>query len=173
MKKVLFIDRDGTMIVEPPPSYQIDSFEKLEFIQGMITALSQIATTMSFELALVTNQDGLGTNSFPENIFWPLQNFIMKTLEGEGVKFDEIFIDKSKEEDKAPTRKPGTDMLKKYFRPAYDLRNSFGIGDRLSDIMLVKNLGCKAILFRNENNATLVISDDLKSHIAADTNSWA
>src|SRR5262245_252349 len=112
MKKVLFIDRDGTMIVEPPLTCQIDSFEKLEFIPGMIRSLYQIASTMNFELAMVTNQDGLGTSSFPENTFWPVQNFIIKTLEGEGVRFIEVFIDKSREQDKAPTRKPGTAMLK-------------------------------------------------------------
>src|SRR5438128_246722 len=106
MKKVLFIDRDGTMIVEPPPTYQIDSFEKLEFIPGMIGNLNKIVKAFDFELAMVTNQDGLGTKSFPEETFWPVQNFILKTLAGEGVKFDEIFIDKSRDEDNLPTRKP-------------------------------------------------------------------
>jgi imidazoleglycerol-phosphate dehydratase/histidinol-phosphatase len=144
MKKVLFIDRDGTIIKEPCDE-QIDSFDKLEFLHGAITNLSKIACETDFELVMVTNQDGMGTESFPAEHFWPVQNMILKILKNEGVEFKEIFIDNSKPEDNAPTRKPGTAMLVKYLAQGIDLESSYVIGDRLTDIQFAKNLGCKAI----------------------------
>jgi imidazoleglycerol-phosphate dehydratase/histidinol-phosphatase len=151
-KKVLFIDRDGTLVLEPE-NYQLDSLTKLEFYPKAFQFLSKIAKELNFELAMVTNQDGLGTDSFPEETFWPTQNFILKAFENEGVSFDEIFIDKSFPEDNAPTRKPRTGMLTKYLNnPEYDLVNSYVIGDRITDVELAKNLGSKAIFIKNEEN---------------------
>lgn len=147
MKKVLFIDRDGTIIVEPPTDFQIDSLEKLEFIPGAITYLRKIKTELDFMFVMVTNQDGLGTASFPEDTFWPAQNKMLKTLEGEGVTFDEIYIDKSFEHENLPTRKPQTGMLKHFMSGAYDMANSYVIGDRTTDVELAVNLGCSSILF--------------------------
>ena len=151
-KKVLFIDRDGTLVLEPE-NYQLDSLTKLEFYPKAFQFLSKIAKELDFELAMVTNQDGLGTDSFPEETFWPTQNFILKAFENEGVSFDEIFIDKSFPEDNAPTRKPRTGMLTKYLNNSeYDLVNSYVIGDRITDVELAKNLGSKAIFIKNEEN---------------------
>jgi len=145
MKKVLFIDRDGTIVLEPE-GYQLDSLDKLEFYPKAFQYLAKIAGELDYELAMVTNQDGLGTASFPEDTFWPTQNFILKAFENEGVKFDEIFVDRSFPEDNASTRKPRTGMLTKYLNnPEYDLENSFVLGDRLTDVELAKNLGAKAI----------------------------
>ena len=149
MKKVLFIDRDGT-IIEEPEDEQVDSFEKLTFLAGAITCLSKIAKETDFELVMVTNQDGLGTKLFPENTFWPVQHKILEVLKGEGVTFAEIFIDKTRPAQKSPTRKPGTAMLVKYLATGIDLDSSYVIGDRLTDVDLAKNLGCKAILIGNE-----------------------
>ena len=144
-KKVLFIDRDGTLVIEPPVDYQLDSLEKLEFYPKVMRNLGFIRSKLDFEFAMVTNQDGLGTASFPEETFWPAHNLMMKTLEGEGITFDEIFIDRSMPEDMAPTRKPRTGMLTKYLNnPEYDLAGSFVIGDRPTDVELAKNLGCRA-----------------------------
>jgi imidazoleglycerol-phosphate dehydratase/histidinol-phosphatase len=145
MKKVLFIDRDGTIVKEPPVDYQLDSFEKLEFLPMAITQLHRIARELDYELVMVTNQDGLGTDSFPENTFWPTHNLMMNILEKEGVTFSEVLIDKSLPADNAPTRKPGTMMMTHYIKGNYDLANSFVIGDRNSDMQLAKNLGCKGI----------------------------
>ena len=146
MKKVLFIDRDGTLIKEPADE-QIDSFEKLEFVEGMFRNLSFIRKNLDFEFVMVSNQDGLGTDSFPENTFWPVHNFILQTLKGEGVEFDNILIDNHFPADNHPNRKPGTGMLKDYINnPEYDLANSFVIGDRETDAQLAKNLGCKALI---------------------------
>jgi imidazoleglycerol-phosphate dehydratase/histidinol-phosphatase len=150
MKKVLFIDRDGT-IIEEPADEQIDTFEKLTFLPGAITCLSKIAKETDFEFVMITNQDGLGTRSFPENTFWPVQNKILEILKGEGVLFAEIFIDKTTPEQKAPTRKPGTAMLVKYLATGIDLNSSYVIGDSLTDVELAKNLGCKVILIGNED----------------------
>ncbi|MDR2887016.1 MAG: bifunctional histidinol-phosphatase/imidazoleglycerol-phosphate dehydratase HisB [Bacteroidales bacterium] len=144
MKKILFIDRDGTIVKEPGDE-QLDSFDKLEFLPGAITCLSKIANETDFEMVMVTNQDGLGTETFPEGLFWPVHNMIVNILENEGVKFKEIFIDRSRPEDNAPTRKPGTAMLVKYLSQGIDLESSFVIGDRLTDIQLAKNLGCRTI----------------------------
>ncbi|MFI3332454.1 MAG: bifunctional histidinol-phosphatase/imidazoleglycerol-phosphate dehydratase HisB [Rikenellaceae bacterium] len=144
MKKVLIIDRDGTLIVEPPIDYQVDSLEKLEFRAGAITAMSRIAQ-LDFELVMASNQDGLGTESFPEESFHPAQNKMLTTLRGEGVEFDDILIDPSLPEEKSPSRKPGVGMFGKYLSGDYDLSSSYVIGDRMTDVQLAKNLGAKAI----------------------------
>lgn len=150
MKKVLFIDRDGTLIYEPE-DFQIDAFEKLKFLPGVISNLSKIARETDFELVMISNQDGLGTESFPEETFYPVQNFILQTLADEGVKFSEIFIDRTFARENKPTRKPGTALLTKYFSDEYDLENSYVIGDRETDVELAKNLGAKAIFVKNPN----------------------
>lgn len=151
MKKVLFIDRDGTLVIEPPVDYQLDSLEKLEFYPKVMRNLGFIRSKLDFELVMVTNQDGLGTESFPEETFWPAHNLMMKTLEGEGITFDEICIDRSMPEDNAPTRKPRTGMLTRYLNnPEYDLVGSFVIGDRPTDVELAKNLGCRAIFLQED-----------------------
>jgi len=151
MKKVLFIDRDGTIIKEPEDE-QVDSFDKFEFLPGAITNLSRIARETDFEMVMVTNQDGLGTASFPEDTFWPVQNMMLSILKSEGVEFREIFIDRTLPADKSPTRKPGTAMLVKYLSQGIDMVSSYVIGDRLTDIRLAKNLGCKAIYINKENS---------------------
>ena len=176
-KKVLFIDRDGTIIKEAPPTYQIDSFEKLEFYPGMFTWLSRIAKELDYELVMPTNQDGLGTASFPEASFLQIHNFILKNLQSEGINFSEVLIDKSLPKDNAPTRKPGVGMFSKYLENAeYDLANSFVIGDRITDVQLAKNLGCKAIWINNDPDlGGTEISDSLKtlqSTIALETTNW-
>jgi len=152
MKKVLFIDRDGTIIWEPPDTFQIDSFEKLKFIPGVFTWLGKIARELDFELVMVSNQDGLGKPAYPQSVFDALQRLVMETLEGEGIKFSNIHIDTSFAEEKKPTRKPGTGMLTQYFSEKYDLKNSFVIGDRLTDVELAENLGAKAIFLKNYDN---------------------
>lgn len=151
MKKVLFIDRDGTILIEPQDE-QLDSFDKLTFLPGVITNLSRIARELDYELVMVTNQDGLGTSSFPEETFWPVQNKMLQILEGEGVVFSEIFIDRSRPSDNAPTRKPGTAMLTKYLAKGIDIYSSFVIGDRPTDIELARNLGCRALYISNEKS---------------------
>lgn len=153
MKKVLFIDRDGTLILEPE-DFQIDAFEKLKFLPGMFTNLGKIARETDYELVMVSNQDGLGTDSFPEHTFHPVHDFILETLENEGIIFSEIFIDRSFAHENLPTRKPNTGLLEKYFSDAYDLKNSFVIGDRETDIQLARNLGAKAIFIKNSNFET-------------------
>ena len=152
MKKVLFIDRDGTIISEPEDE-QADSLEKMVFLPSVISCLSKIAKETDFELVLVTNQDGLGTESFPEETFWPVQNKMLQILSGDGIVFSEIFIDRTMPSENAPTRKPGTAMLVKYLAQGVDLDSSFVIGDRLTDIGLAKNLGCKTILINKENSS--------------------
>lgn len=147
MKRALFIDRDGTIIVEPPEDFQIDSLEKLEFLPGVISALRRIRQESDFELVMVTNQDGLGTESFPEDTFWPAHSKMLKVLEGEGVVLDDILIDRTFPHENAPTRKPGTGLLAKYMTGEYDLSRSYVIGDRATDVQLAANLGAKAILF--------------------------
>lgn len=151
MKKVLFIDRDGTLVIEPPEDYQLDSLEKLEFYPGVFQWLSKIAIELDFELVMVTNQDGLGTDSFPEETFWPAHNKIIKAFKNEGIEFNEILIDKSFPKDNLPTRKPGTGLLQKYIYGDYDLQNSYVIGDRASDIKLAKNLNAQGIYIGEEN----------------------
>ena len=145
-KKILFIDRDGTLIKEAPPTYQLDSFSKLQFYPDMFYYMRKIATELDYELLMVTNQDGLGTPTFPEDTFWPLQNFVMKSMEDEAIHFSGVFIDRSFPSEHLPTRKPGTGMLTAYINnSAYDLANSFVIGDRITDMELAKNLNCKGI----------------------------
>lgn len=160
MKKVLFIDRDGTLIIEPEDE-QIDSFEKLEFYPGVFQYLSRIAGELDYELVMVSNQDGLGTSSFPEETFWPVQNMILKTFENEGVRFSDILLDRSFPEDNLPTRKPGTAMLTHYLKGDYDLENSYVIGDRLTDVQLADNMGCKSILISStlSEKATLTTTE--------------
>lgn len=152
MKKVLFIDRDGTIIVEPLEDQQVDSLEKLEFLPGAISNLRKIVEQLDYELVMVTNQDGLGTDSFPEDTFWPAHNKMLKTLEGEGVVFDEIVIDRTFADENAPTRKPGTALLTKYLEGEYDMADSYVFGDRVSDIQLAENLGAKAVYLANDAN---------------------
>jgi imidazoleglycerol-phosphate dehydratase/histidinol-phosphatase len=175
-KKILFIDRDGTIVLEPN-DYQLDSLEKLEFYPNVFQYLGKIAKEMDFELVLVTNQDGLGTNSFPENDFWPTQNFILKAFENEGIVFDEIFIDSSLPAENSPNRKPRTGMLTKYIGNSdYDLENSIVIGDRITDVELAKNLGCKAIFInKNENlgsQESKLSLEEMKRTISLETISW-
>ncbi|MCD7932587.1 MAG: bifunctional histidinol-phosphatase/imidazoleglycerol-phosphate dehydratase HisB [Tannerellaceae bacterium] len=159
MKRALFIDRDGTLVLEPPVDYQLDSLEKLEFYPKVFCNLHFIRKHLDFEFVMVTNQDGLGTDSFPENTFWPAHNKMMKALEGEGITFDEILIDRSFPEDNSPNRKPRTGMLGKYLSGEYDLANSYVIGDRLTDIELAKNLGAKGIWLRNKEGAEEVLKE--------------
>lgn len=158
MKRVLFIDRDGTLIVEPPTDYQVDSLEKLEFYPGVFQNLSRIARELDYELVMVTNQDGLGTDSFPEADFWPAHNKMMTALSNENIEFDEVLIDKSFPEDDAPTRKPKTGLLTHYIKGSYDLENSFVIGDRESDIELAENLGAKGIFLNPDKSGKAVLS---------------
>jgi len=150
MKKVLFIDRDGTLIYEPE-DFQIDSFAKLKFLSQVFTYLGKITRELDYELVMVSNQDGLGTESFAEETFYPVQNFILQTLESEGIVFSDVFIDRSFARENKPTRKPNTGMLTKYFSKDYDLANSFVIGDRETDIQLAENLNAKAIYIKNKN----------------------
>ena len=175
MKKVLFIDRDGTLIKEVADE-QIDDFNKLEFYPKVIQCLSKIATALDFEIVMITNQDGLGTLEFPEDTFWPVHQFIINTFESEGVIFKQQFIDKTFAKDNAATRKPNTGLLNQYFSAEYDLENSFVIGDRLTDVELAKNLGAKGI-YINDNthlgtNEITVKTAELKAVIALETNDW-
>lgn len=147
MKRVLFIDRDGTLVVEPPVDYQIDSLEKLEFRPRVFQSLAYVAARLDFEWVMVTNQDGMGTPSFPAETFWPAQHKIIQALANEGIRFDEVCIDTSLPEEQRPTRKPGTAMLTRYTTGDYDLAHSYVIGDRLTDVQLAANLGCRAIYF--------------------------
>jgi imidazoleglycerol-phosphate dehydratase/histidinol-phosphatase len=167
MKKVLFIDRDGTLIWEPPDTFQVDEISKFRLLPGVGYWLGKIASEMDFELVMVTNQDGLGTEKYPDETFWPLQNLLVSLLEAEGIRFSEVCIDRSYESDNLPTRKPGTGMLTKYSGAGYDLKNSFVVGDRITDVKLAKNLGAKAIFIRNYDSA-----EDYRNDIAAAVNSW-
>jgi imidazoleglycerol-phosphate dehydratase/histidinol-phosphatase len=164
MKPVLFIDRDGTLIKEAPPTYQIDSWDKLEFYPDVFKYLSRIAAELEYELVMVSNQDGLGTEAFPENTFHPIENFIEKSFENEGVYFAATYFDKTFAKDNAPTRKPNIGMLKHYLNnEAYDIANSFVIGDRITDVQLAKNLDCKAIWMNNDASlGSAEIKDNIK-----------
>jgi imidazoleglycerol-phosphate dehydratase/histidinol-phosphatase len=178
MKRILFIDRDGTLIREAPPTYQVDAFDKLEFYPGVFEFMGSIARELDYELVMVTNQDGLGSSDFPESSFWPVQNFVMKCLENEGIHFKAVHIDKTLLKDKAPTRKPGTGMLKTYLNnPDYDIEHSFVIGDRITDVQLAKNLGCKAIWLNNDpelgGKEVLSSREELNSVIALETRDWS
>ena len=175
MKRVLFIDRDGTLIKEPADE-QIDSFDKLIFYPNVFQYMSKICKELDFEIVMITNQDGLGTEVYPENTFWPVHNFVIDTFKNEGIVFEEQFIDRTFAKDNAPTRKPNTGLLTKYFSEDYDLENSFVIGDRLTDVELAKNLNAKGI-YINDNtnlgtNEITVKCEELDSFIALETNDW-
>jgi len=172
MKKVLFIDRDGTLIVEPLSDAQVDSLDKLEFIPGVFRNLYNIQKLLDFELVIVSNQDGLGTSSYPEETFWPAQQMMLKAFENEGIKFSNIHIDPSLPADKSPNRKPGIGMLKDYFSEAYDLAGSFVIGDRPTDIELAKNLGAKGILFAPENRSSELQDKKIDLSCALISDNW-
>jgi imidazoleglycerol-phosphate dehydratase/histidinol-phosphatase len=150
MKKVLFIDRDGTLVIEPPIDLQLDSLEKLEFYPGVFYGLGKIVKELDYELVMVTNQDGLGTDSFSEDTFWPAQNKILKAFENEGIRFSEIIVDRSFPHENLPTRKPGTGLLMHYLKGNYDLANSYVIGDRATDVQLAANLGSKSIFIGDD-----------------------
>ncbi|MBN2486344.1 MAG: bifunctional histidinol-phosphatase/imidazoleglycerol-phosphate dehydratase HisB [Bacteroidales bacterium] len=171
-KRVLFIDRDGTLIKEPETDFQVDSLEKLEFMPEVFRALYSIASLLGYELVMVTNQDGLGTSSFPEETFWPAHNKMLKAFENEGIRFAEIHIDRSLPSENSPDRKPGTGMLTRYFSDEYDLSNSFVIGDRPTDIQLAKNLGAKAIAYGNSLNSSDIAKQGLTDVLAFATASW-
>lgn len=175
MKRVLFIDRDGTLIIEPEDK-QIDAFEKLAFYPKVFQYLGKIAKELDFEIVMITNQDGLGTDSFPEDTFWPVHNFIIESFKNEGIEFKHQFIDSSLPEDNAPTHKPKTGLLTQYFSEDYDLTNSFVIGDRFTDIELAKNLKAKGIFINdNTNLVTNEISkkrEELDKYIAMESNDW-
>ena len=173
MKKILFIDRDGTLALEPE-NYQLDSFDKLIFYPGVFKSLGKISRELDFELVMVTNQDGLGTPSFPENTFWPTHRFMLKCFENEEIIFDDIYIDKSLPSDNAPTRKPGIGLLKKYINNKnYDLENSYVIGDRLTDMELALNLGAKGIFISNDDKLVeMEISENLNNSISLKTTKW-
>jgi len=177
MKRILFIDRDGTLIKEAPPSYQIDSWEKLEFYPDVFRYMSRIAEELDYVLIMVSNQDGLGTPSFPAESFWPIHQHVIKSFENEGVSFYATHIDKSFPQEHSPNRKPGIGMFTEYLNtPAYDIPNSFVIGDRVTDVQLAKNLGCKAIWLNNESGLggreVKDSMDDLKKVVALETHSW-
>lgn len=170
-KRALFIDRDGTIAVEPPIDYQLDSLDKLEFVPKVIRSLAFLREKTDFEFVMASNQDGLGTSSFPEDTFWPAHNLILKTLQGEGVCFDDILIDRSMPEDNAPTRKPRTGMFGRYLTDAYDMAGSFVIGDRRTDVELAHNLGCRAILL-NGPEMLAEMPEELQSICVLATTDW-
>lgn len=178
MKKVLFIDRDGTIVKEAaPPDYILNTFDELEFYPEVFRYLGKIARKLDYELVMVTNQDGLGTNLLPNDIFWSIQNKIIKSFENEGIVFSKVFIDDSFPHENKPTRKPGTAMVTEYINnPNYDLTNSFMIGDRLTDVEFAKNLGAKGIFIDNDEElgATEISSkrEELNPFIALQTTSW-
>ncbi|MDV3925662.1 bifunctional histidinol-phosphatase/imidazoleglycerol-phosphate dehydratase [Elizabethkingia anophelis] len=175
MKKVLFIDRDGTLVLEPE-DYQVDSFTKLEFYPEVFQYLSKIAKELDYELVMVTNQDGLGTDVHPEENFWPVHQFIIKALENEDIYFSEVLIDKTFPSENAPTRKPNTGLLTRYINnPEYDLQNSYVIGDRITDVKLAKNLDSKGIFIANDENLgaeEISKEESLEQYIALKTTSW-
>ena len=174
-KSVLFIDRDGTLIKESADE-QIDTFEKLIFYPKVFQFLSRIAKELNFEIVMITNQDGLGTSAFTEETFWSIHNFIINSFKNEGVEFSEQFIDRTFAKDNAPTRKPNTSLLTKYFSSNYDLENSFVIGDRLTDIELAKNLGAKGIYINDKtflgSEEVTISQNELSNYIALETNDW-
>ena len=175
-QKVLFIDRDGTLVLEPPVDYQLDSFKKLEFYPKVFTYLNKIATELDFKLVMVTNQDGLGTDSFTEETFWPVHDFILQSFKNEDIVFDEVLIDKTFPHENAKTRKPEIGLLKHFLTEDYDLQNSFVIGDRLTDMELAKNLGATGIFINDETHLgtdeITVKQTDLSDYISLETNNW-
>ncbi len=177
MKKLLFIDRDGTLITDPPPTYQVDEFPKLEFYPEAIFYLGKIARDLDYELVMITNQDGLGTEVFPDETFWPVQDFIMHTLTNEKINFKEVIIDRTFPSENNLTRKPGTALLTEYINnPEYDVAHSFVIGDRVTDVLLAKNLGCKCFYINNNESLgaheVTVSKGELAPFIALETSSW-
>ncbi len=176
-KRVLFIDRDGTLIKEAPPTYQIDDWSKLEFYPHVFTYMARIAAELDYELVMISNQDGLGTAAYPEDTFWPVQNFVAKAFEDEGVHFSAFYFDRTFPKDNAPTRKPHTGMLTAYLNnPEYDIANSYVIGDRITDVQLAKNLGCKAVWLNNDETLGAGEIKDtvaaLATTIALETKDW-
>ena len=177
MKRILFIDRDGTLINEAPPTYQIDSFDKLTFYPHMFEYMGRIARELDYELIMITNQDGLGSSSFPENTFWAVHELVMKSLEGEGIKFSNVLIDRTLAAENAYSRKPNIGMVVPYMNnDLYDIENSYVIGDRITDVQLAKNLGCKAIWLNNDPDlGSSEISDkaqQLKPVVVLETKEW-
>jgi imidazoleglycerol-phosphate dehydratase / histidinol-phosphatase len=178
MKRILFIDRDGTLIRESPPTYQIDDFSKLEFYPGVFEFMGKIAREMDYELVMVTNQDGLGKPAFPESKFWPVQDFVMHCLLNEGIHFSAVHIDKSFPSENSPSRKPGTGMLTAYLNnDQYDIAGSFVIGDRITDVQLAKNLGCRAVWLKQDvhlgSNEIQDSLSELEKVIAIETIQWS
>jgi imidazoleglycerol-phosphate dehydratase/histidinol-phosphatase len=172
MKKALFIDRDGTLIVEPQDTFQIDSLERLTYIPGVFKGLGLISEMLDYELVMISNQDGLGTDLYPQSAFDMVQEKLMETLHGEGIYFSEVLIDSSFEHEALPTRKPGTGLLTKYFDGSYDLKNSFVIGDRLTDLQLAKNIGCKGIFIGTELSREQISNANLEDYCQLITMSW-
>lgn len=173
MKRALFIDRDGTLVIEPPVDYQLDSLEKLVFYPKVFRNLYFIRKQLDFEFVMVTNQDGLGTDSFPEDTFWPAHDKMLKTLEGEGIRFDDILIDRSFPEENSPNRKPRTGMLGRYLSGEYDLANSYVIGDRLTDMQLAVNLGAKGIWLRpDDDEARQLLTENTAISPVLITDDW-
>lgn len=171
MKKVLFIDRDGTLIIEPPDE-QIDSLEKLEFYPGVFTWLGKIAKETDYDLVMVTNQDGLGTERFPDDTFWPAHNKMIKAFENEGVRFSQVLIDRSFPHENKPTRKPGIGMMTEFLNGSYDLKNSYVIGDRVTDVQLAKNLGCKGILINTGSLSPKIKEQNLETYCTLTSTRW-
>ncbi len=171
-KRVLFIDRDGTLIKEPVDTEQVDALEKLEYVPGVFRAMQLIASTFDYELVMVTNQDGLGTDSFPEADFWPVQNSMLTAFKNEGILFSEVLIDRSFPHEQAPTRKPATGMLTSYLQGNYDLEHSYVIGDRLTDIELAKNLGAKGILLSGRVTGEALAAAGLTGSCVLHTSEW-
>jgi len=165
--RLLFIDRDGTILIEPPEDFQIDSLEKVEFYPGVFRSLTRIVYMLDFKLVMVSNQDGLGTNSFPEDTFWPAHNMMLKALENEGIVFDKTHIDPSLPHENSPNRKPRTGMLQEYFSDEYDLENSYVIGDRITDVELAKNLGCKALFLKDKAEGEKILKEKGLSDVCA------
>lgn len=173
MKRALFIDRDGTLVIEPPVDYQLDSLEKLVFYPKVFRNLYFIRKQLDFEFVMVTNQDGLGTDSFPEDTFWPAHDKMLKTLEGEGIRFDDILIDRSFPEENSPNRKPRTGMLGRYLSGEYDLANSYVIGDRMTDMQLAANLGAKGIWLRpDDDEARQLLTENTAISPVLITDDW-
>ncbi|WP_341655143.1 bifunctional histidinol-phosphatase/imidazoleglycerol-phosphate dehydratase HisB [Blattabacterium cuenoti] len=184
MKKILFLDRDGTIIQENPPTYQIDSIDKIRFYPKVIFFLSKIMQELNYDLVMITNQDGLGTDQFPDKIFWPIHNHILNILKTEGIHFTSVHIDRTFPEEKSPNRKPGIGMLKNYLKSDfYNISKSFVIGDRLTDVLLAKNLGCQSIWIKNNHYSQKLTKEekdyyssidekDLKKTISLKTDSW-
>ena len=175
MTKLLILDRDGTLILEPE-GYQVDSLEKVTYYPGIFQFLSRIVKELDFELLMITNQDGLGTDIFPEETFWPAHNKVLEVFENEGITFKDVFIDRTYPEDNAPTRKPGTALLVDYMNGDYDLENSFVVGDRLTDVELAKNLGAQGIWLNNDPDLgadeVSASKEALEGHLALTTTSW-